>query len=309
MNNLPNKNYDKEIDLGDLFKVLWKKKFYIGAIVSIFLLISTVYALYLPNIYKSQIILMPVESNSQMSGMLGQYSGMASLAGISLPGEPTSQSNEAIARIKSFEFFSNHFLPHIALEDLMAIKKWNPTTNTPIYDEKAFNSETRKWVRKADPPRSITPSSQEAYEEYREIIGISEDKLTSFISLYIKHKSPLLAQEWVELIVKQIDKIMRDEARYEATKKVEYLNSLAPTVKYEGIKRALSSLQEEQLKNLMMVEASENYVFKVLDPPLVPEIKSEPSRSLIVMLGLTMGMIISILFFLALHFIRSPIPK
>ena len=89
MNNLPNdqsnKNYGDEIDLLELFHVLWGKKFYIVAITSIFALSSILYALSLPNIYKSEAIMMPVEANSEMGGMLGQYSGMASLAGISIP--------------------------------------------------------------------------------------------------------------------------------------------------------------------------------------------------------------------------------
>ena len=109
MNNLPNDQlnniYDDEIDLSELFHVLWDKIFYIGAITSIFSLISIIYALMLPNIYQSKATLMAVEQSSGMSGMIGRYSGMASLAGISLDSKSGSKDQEAIARIKSFEFF------------------------------------------------------------------------------------------------------------------------------------------------------------------------------------------------------------
>ena len=171
MNNVPtdqlNNNYDDEIDLRELFHVLWDKIFYIGAITSIFSLISIIYALMLPNIYQSQAVMMPMEDNQGMSGMLGQYSGMASLAGISLPSESGSKAQEAIARIQSFEFFSNSFLPHIKLENLMAVKKWNQASNTLTYDASAFNSESRQWLRKVKPPKSNIPSSQEAYKQYK----------------------------------------------------------------------------------------------------------------------------------------------
>jgi LPS O-antigen subunit length determinant protein (WzzB/FepE family) len=159
-----NNNYDDEIDLRELFHVLWDKIFYIGAITSIFSLISIIYALMLPNIYQSQATMMPMEEDAGMSGMLGQYSGMASLAGISLPSESGSKAQEAIARIQSFEFFSNYFLPQIKLENLMAVKKWNQASNTLTYDESAFNSESSQWVRKVSPPKSSIPSSQEAYK-------------------------------------------------------------------------------------------------------------------------------------------------
>ena len=83
MNNLPNdqlNNYEDEIDLSELFHVLWDKIFYIGAITSIFSLISIIYALMLPNIYQSKATMMAVEQSSGLSGMVGKYSGMASLA-------------------------------------------------------------------------------------------------------------------------------------------------------------------------------------------------------------------------------------
>ena len=309
MNNVPtdqlNNNYDDEIDLRELFHVLWDKIFYIGAITSIFSLISIIYALMLPNIYQSQAVMMPMEDDQGMSGMLGQYSGMASLAGISLPSESGSKAQEAIARIQSFEFFSNSFLPHIKLENLMAVKKWNQASNTLTYDASAFNSESGQWVRKVKPPTSTIPSSQEAYKQYQEIMSVSEDKKTSFVTLSVEHESPVIAQQWVEIMMDQIDQVMRDQDRQTAMQSIAYLNSLAPTVNYEEIKQALASLQQEQMKRLMMVEANENYIFKVLDSPIVPEMKVKPKRSLIVILGTMLGMMLSVLGVLVLHYTRT----
>lgn len=309
MDNFPenqfNKNYHDEIDLRELLDALWDKKFYIGAITTIFALISIAYALMLPNIYKSKAIMIPVETSSQMSGMLGQYSGMASLAGIKLPSESGSKSIEAIARIQSFEFFSNHFLPHIMLENLLAVKKWNQTTNTITYNESSFNSESSQWVRKANHPRSIIPSSQEAYEKYIEIMSIAEDRKTLFVSLSVQHESPFIAQQWVELIIDQIDRVMRDEDRKEVMSSIEFLNNLAPTVNYEGIKRAFSSLQEEQIKKLMTIEALENYIFKALESPVPPEIKSQPNRLFIVIMGTMLGMMLGVLGSLVFYYLRK----
>lgn len=309
MNNLPNDQlnniYDDEIDLSELFHVLWDKIFYIGAISSIFSLISIIYALMLPNIYQSKATLMAVEQSSQMSGMLGRYSGMASLAGISLDSKSGSKDQEAIARMKSFEFFSNNFLPNMKLENLMAVKKWNQASNTLTYYAGDFNSESRQWLRKAKPPRSNIPTSQEAYEEFVEIMSVNKDKKTNLVTLMVEHKSPFIAQQWVEIMINQIDQVMRDQDRQTATKSIEYLNSLAPTVINEDIKKALSALQQEQMKRLMMVEANDNYVFKVLDSPIAAELKSKPRRSLIVIWGTILGMVLSALGVLAFNYTRK----
>ena len=309
MNNLPNDQlnniYDDEIDLSELFHVLWDKIFYIGAITSIFSLISIIYALMLPNIYQSKATLMAVEQSSGMSGMVGRYSGMASLAGISLESKSGSKDQEAIARIKSFDFFSNNFLPNIKLENLMAVKKWNQASNTLTYDANDFNTESRQWLRKAKPPRSNAPTSHEAYEEFIEIMSVNKDKKTLLVTLSVEHKSPFIAQQWVEIMINQIDQVMRDQDRQTATKSIEYLNSLAPTVFNEDIKKALSALQQEQMKRLMMVEANDNYVFKVLDSPIAPELKSQPKRSLIVIWGTILGMVLSALGVLVFNYTRK----
>lgn len=309
MNNLLtdqlNNNYGDELDLRELFYVLLGKIFYIGAITSIFSMISIIYALMLPNIYQSQAMMMSTDHNDSMKGILGQYSGMASLAGVSLLPETSTKSQEAIARIKSFEFFSNYFLPQIRLENLMGVKKWNQESNTLIYNEGDFNSESSQWIRKVSPPKSTVPSSQEAYKRYLEIMRIKEDPKTSFVKLSVEHESPFVAQQWVEIIMDQIDQVMRELDRSKASKSIEYLNSIAPTINYEEVKQALASLQQEQMKQLMIVEANENYIFKVLDSPIVSEVKAKPMRSLIVILGSLLGTILSSLGILIFHYARK----
>jgi len=259
----------------------------------------------LPNIYQSKATLMAVEQSSGMSGMVGKYSGMASLAGISLDSESGSKDQEAIARIKSFEFFSNNFLPNIKLENLMAVEKWNQPSNTLTYYASDFNSESRQWLRKAKPPRSNIPTSQEAYEEFVKIMSVNKDKKTNLVTLMVEHKSPFIAQQWVEIMINQIDQVMRDQDKQTATKSIEYLNSLTPTIFNEDIKKALSALQQEQMKRLMMVEASDNYIFKVLDSPIVPELKSQPKRSIIVIWGTILGMVLSALGVLVFNYTRK----
>ena len=158
---------------------------------------------------------------------------------------------------------------------------------------------------KLNPQDQNIPSSQEAYEEFMKIMSVNKDKKTLLVTLSVEHQSPFIAQQWVEIMIDQIDQVMRDQDRQTATKSIEYLNSLAPTVNYEDIKRALSALQQEQMKRLMMVEANDNYIFKVLDSPIAPELKSQPRRALIVILGTILGMVLSALGVLVFDYKRK----
>ena len=59
------------------------------------------------------------------------------------------------------------------------------------------------------------------------------------------------------------------------------------------------------MKRLMMVEANDNYIFKVLDPPIAPELKSQPKRALIVILGTILGMVLSAVGVLVFNYTRK----
>ena len=308
MNDSSNKKLndirDEEIDLADLFNVLWDKKLYIGGITSIFALISIIYSLSLPNIYKSEAVLLPVEKESSGSG-IGGLSKMINLDGLGLSTQSGSKAKEAMARLESFDFFSNYFLPNINLEDLMAVQNWDLSSNTLTYDSSLYDQELRKWVRKTSPQVHLVPSSQEAYKKYRKIMSIAREMDDPFVYLSVEHQSPFLAQRWVELIITSIDLRMREQTKQESKKAIDYLNTVAPTINYEEVRLALSALQQEQIKQLMTIEASQDYIFKVVASPIASETRFKPLRSVIVIISTLIGMMTSILIFLALHYRRK----
>ena len=308
MNNLENSNdvsvYNDDINLYELFFALWKRKFFIIFITFLSGLLTIQYSLSLPNIYTSTALLSPASQQDSAGGMLSRYSGMASIAGISLPSSSANKSTEAIARISSFDFFNKFIYPNISIQNLMAVEKWNPQQNTLKYNEEIFNSITGEWVRKVSFPLSVNPSPQEAYKAFKKIMSISQDGKTSFISISIKHQSPFVAKEWVTNIITEINRSMRDDDKNKAIKSINFLNSQFEKINYEEIKKSLSSLQQEQMKSLMLIEANDDYIFTVLNSPISPELKSEPKRSSIVIFGTFLGFIFSAALVILFHYYK-----
>ena len=52
----------------------------------------------------------------------------------------------------------------------------------------------------------------------------------------------------------------------------------------------------------MLANVSKSYVFDVIDPPVVPELKAEPARALICILGTLLGGFLGVMFVLARHY-------
>ena len=302
-NKHPN-DFDDEIDLRELFYVLLEGKWIIVSLTAFVSIIGVIYSLLLPNIYESKAMLVPVNSSSGISGALGSYGGLAGLAGISLPsGDDEGNSAKAIQKISSLSFFENNILPNIHLPDLMAVKSWNSKTNTLTFDDSIYDTNSNTWIRDFSYPQQQIPSAQESFEVFKTAhLSLSEDKKSGFITLAIKHQSPFIAKQWVELVINQVNAFYRQKDKSESEKAVNYLNQQISITGLSEIKQVLAQLLQEETKKLTLVEANQYYVFDYIDPPAVMEKKSEPKRALICILSALLGGMLSILLVLIRHY-------
>jgi LPS O-antigen subunit length determinant protein (WzzB/FepE family) len=282
-----------EIELKDLLKIIWGKKIFIACITSIFAVFSVMYSLYLPNTYTSSTLLSPTSQDESLSSSLGGLSGLASFAGVSIPSGNITKSQIAVKRIQSHEFFSKHFLPYIKLENLMAVQEWEPHSNSIVYNKKIFDIESGSWLRKVSFPKSIKPSSQEAFKEYQKILNIEESKETGLVYMSIKHQSPYVAKNWIDIIVYNINESMRSIDIKDAQNSIDFLNQSASDVKIQSIKEVISKLLESQMQTLMLATSNADYIFKIINSSIVPEEKSGPNRALICIMGTLIGAFMS----------------
>ena len=287
-------SYDETIDLSQVILSLWKNKVLILVVSIMFAVASVLYALSLPNIYVSKTHLVPQVENSSVSSSLGAYSNLAGMAGISLGSDGDNLSMEAMARIKSFDFFSSQFLPKIKLENLLAVESWNRKTNTITYKEKLFDAAAKKWIREVKAPKSIIPSNQEAFREYKKIISVTEDKKTKYVTLSIRHKSPYVAQNWVSIIVDNINESMRKETKDISDQSITFLNEKYEETSVNDLRKAIAELIDAQMQKLMFASVRNDYVYKTIESPLVPELKSSPNRAVICIVGTLIGFFLSI---------------
>ena len=126
-------DFDEEINLRELFYVLWDGKWIITSLTVFASTIGVIYSLLLPNIYESKTLLAPVSPSSSITGALRNYSGLAGLAGITLPSSvDEGNSMEAIQKISSLSFFENNILPNIFLPDLVFPPLTNKSANFSV---------------------------------------------------------------------------------------------------------------------------------------------------------------------------------
>ena len=101
---------------------------------------------------------------------------------------------------------------------------------------------------------------------------------------------------------------MRDVDKISAQNSVNFLNELLNKTQLSEIK-VTTSLLAQQIQKLMLTEANQDYIFKVISSPYAPEKKSKPSRALILVSGSILGIMMGLFFSLVANAYKRPLIK
>ena len=285
---------DDEIDLRELFNALWTAKKLIILITAIFAIGSVVYSLSLNDYYKSGSIFLARSASGNQG--LSQYSGLAAMAGITLPSSGEDKAAQMIELIKSRKFVKHLMTFENILPSILAAKSYNNSTQELLFNQKLYESETKTWKN------SEIPSYLKAHSAYLNMLSIAQDKKTGFISINIEHISPVFAKDFLELIIRESNELIRKKDMEESKQGLEYLTSELSKTPFVEIKESINALIEVQLETQMMAQINQDYILTEIEPPFIPEQKSKPSRSFICVIGTMLGGMLSVLIVLIRHY-------
>ncbi len=122
--------------------------------------------------------------------------------------------------------------------------------------------------------RGATPTAQETFEVFsKEVLSVSQNKESGLYTVSVKNYSPYLAQQWVNWLIEDINKVMRERTIAETSQNLAYLNTQLQKTAVADMQSTFYKLIEEQTKSLMLAEVQEEFIFKVVDPAVVPELE------------------------------------
>lgn len=299
---MSNKAKNNELDLFDLLNILWIRKLTIFIFFLLFLTSSVYYAFSIPDEYTSKVLLAPnSEDKSSSMSSLGALGGVAALAGANIK-SGSNKISEGLAIIKSLDFFKDLLV--ITEDDLkvalIAAKGWDPKLNELVIDPELYDKNKKTWIRKKpDQLGEIIPSAQETHLKFLERVSITEDVDTGLISISITFYSPYMAKNWLDNIVKLINKKVRDYDVNEAKNSNLYLYKTINETDLPDVRETIASLIQDQVKTIMLAESNPQYLFKVIQTSYASEKKSGPKRLLILLSGSLLGVLFGMIFVLS----------
>ncbi len=278
---------EDEMDLLELWNILWQGKWFIIGFTFLCTLGAIWYSRSLPEIYYAETLIVPVSKEGSKSGLESfamQYSGLASLAGINL--SSTSDSLETnIAILKSREF-------------LYGFIKENKIM--PIIFEGNWDKKKMEWKDK-----QARPTELNTYNVFKSFLSIDRDITTGLVIIGVYFQDPVLAAKWANALVIKINEHLRTKAIVEAEKSIEFLTDEIERTSIMKMQEILYHLIEKQKQTITLAHVRNEFAFSIIDSAVPPEFKDKPNRKLIMTLGLFTGMFSSIFIIFIFDFVQN----
>jgi LPS O-antigen subunit length determinant protein (WzzB/FepE family) len=263
---------DGELDLRELFGILrdgWKL---IAIAATAGVLVSLLIALTSPRIYRARALVAPAaeqQLNNSLAAVAGQFGGLAALAGLNIGGASAARE-QAVALLQS-RLIGEALIREQGLKPLLFPSRWD--------------DEQKAWDKRE-------PSDGETYRRFdQKIRSVEEDRRTGLITLTIEFTDRERVAEWASDLVRRVNRMMRERAIAEAEGSLNYLNQELEKSSVVEVRQSIYNLIEGQVKTIMLAHVREEYALKIVDPPVVPDVRDyvKPRRALIVALGLFLG--------------------
>jgi|Wag4MinimDraft_12_1082652.scaffolds.fasta_scaffold00176_5 LPS O-antigen subunit length determinant protein (WzzB/FepE family) len=278
--------YEDEIDLVELFAVIWKRKTIIVVFVFLVSVAAVVYSLMQDNIYQSKAVLSPSQSEgssrfSNLANQLGPLSGM-------LPGSIGGGGQNTYNSMKNL-LDNQKFLAGIVKE--------NKFYNNLFEDYQELQKEEDFEKHK----------DYMFYKAFRDIISIDKDDESGFITLAVKHKDRVFTKKAVDVLLMDISSHMKKNELQNINLKIENYKDEIANASDISLKNKLSELVATLIQSKVMAKAQTYYGFEIISEPYVPDEldKVGPNRKLICIVAFVTACILSVFMVFLYEFIQS----
>ncbi|MGZ6276070.1 MAG: hypothetical protein ACXWMI_08175, partial [Syntrophales bacterium] len=185
----------------------------------------------------------------------------------------------------------------------------------PVLFYKEWDTEKKDWKRGTSLNPLVyvgmrkdtgVPDVWDGLRTLDSIVKVNQNIKENIIIITVDYYDPVMAAKMVEYFLTALTDHMSSEARRVATINQKYLEEQLGKTADPLIKQKIYNLIAQQLETSMMAEVKENFAFKVIDPPMVPDMKIKPKRIQMALLSFVVSIFIGVfLAFLMEHFERS----
>lgn len=295
---------EDEIDLGELFATIWANKFTIMAFSLVITSMAILYALYKPNVYTSQTILIPKDQGGAPS-ISGGAAALAAMAGVNIGGGGELDIASLFKNLLSDYNFNKPLIQKYQLDKMLAEENIEKHLVFAANQRAVYNF--FKGSKEDQKVKSPEERAFDTYKQLKDILSISPDKKSGAITLSAKFEDRFVAKRLVDIYLKEMSEYIKRLDLKEIDSQVRYYEAELQRAKSIDLKANINELLSALVKKKVLSQAGEFYMVKQLTKPQVPYIKDKagPKRALIVVVAFITSIILGIFWVFFREFLRS----
>jgi uncharacterized protein involved in exopolysaccharide biosynthesis len=252
------------------------------------------------NIYESTAVITPQSDLkdkagglASMASQLGGLAGIAGIAGISLPGTTSVYELESLLdsnTVREKVIVKNNLLPVLFDDDWDEVKnEWKE----PLFFVK-WALDFKKWIKSAIPvskkskiEESDVPTVWDGLRLLdKKVLKIDRDVKSNMVTITVQFHDPEMSAKLVDDFLTGLADYMSAEAKRVANTNRKYLEEQLVKAVDPVVREKIYAMLTHQIETSLMAEVKENFAFKVLERPKVPDKKVKPKRALMVLAAL-----------------------
>ncbi|MFS0489337.1 Wzz/FepE/Etk N-terminal domain-containing protein [Leadbetterella byssophila] len=326
------------IDFGSLLSIIWKEKWKVVLIASVVTVLGLSYALLAREEFETQGKILP-EIQGKGGGALGQFAGLASLAGVDL----NSLGNSSIDAVRP-DLYPDVIMSTPFYLELFKAQVRNKENRAMTFEEyyhllledNEEPEEEKLYKYPVDDSNKkiilINELNEIRLKSLRKRINATIDKKTGIITINCKMPDPVVSADVTSFAMEYLMEYVRNYRTEKLRQDVDYLEEQVKTSRgryystqekkakytdqFQDIRLQSADVQRERIESEYKLSSSfynellkkyeeakfklhqETPVFKILEPPVAPAKKTEPRRTVIVLLSCFLGGLLGIAFIL-----------
>jgi len=277
-----------ELDLMGLWKVLVKYKLLILITTIITTLSAIYYTSTLPTIYKAEVLMIPASGGGSSTELSGKLGGLASVTGISSSVNSVN-SEQAIVRLKTRSFLIN-YIKDKNLKSILFANQWN--------------EKEKQWVNQKE------PSDYKAHELLSNMISFGFDihSKANLVNLSIKWENTIHMNKVADIandLVSRLNIDAKQRAVLEAERSILFLEKELEKTSVLRSQTILYNLIEQQMQKIMLANIRDEFVFKVIDPAVVPRQAEVKPILMFILIGVALGIFLGSFLAISINYFKQ----
>ena len=323
--------------------VLYRAKWFILGVTFIFALTGVSTAVITTNKYQATVVVAPAKRNNRVGinsirRAANLFSGLNIGLRSALDNGAGSNLQEALATLRSRDFLKRFVERRQLGPKLREPSSSDPDASGPdeireipllqyafqtldrTYEQfgKRLSGKMEKLMRKLYRPHDFDrdvrkrdiPDSDNGrgiHEKFRGIIAIERRPRQGLINVKVRWKHPVVAAEWANAVIADLNSFLRETAIAQARKRIAYLNRELDKTSVIPLRQSIYRLIEAETHTIMIAETRSDYAFKVIDSAVPPSIDDpiRPKRLRLITTATLMGFAIAVFAAILLDYVRS----